>query len=532
MSDEHERAEEATRVRSPRILLAALLLAVGAFALYSPAFGHAFVSYDDGPYVTENPHVRAGLTRESVVWAFTEFHSANWHPLTWLSHMLDVELFGLDAGAHHRTGALLHALAAGLCLLALVALTGRFWASLLVAALFAAHPLRVESVAWVAERKDVLAGVFFFATLLAYAAYARRPSRKRYLGVLALVALGLLAKPMLVTLPCVLLLLDLWPLRRTERPLALLKEKLPLLAMVAAACVVTVFAQREGGAVRTFEAIPLGARVANSVEAYALYLGKAFLPTDLAFFYPHRIVASESGFHLRAFTFVAGGWLLAVTAAAVLLRGSRALLVGWLWYLGMLVPVIGLVQVGAQEMADRYAYLPLVGVTIALVFGLEELVSDRRAEDGAPRRGVRGRHGLRADHAPPDPGLEGQRHPVRARARGHRAELPRTHETSATSSRRAGTGPGPASTTRRPSPSARGRSTRSRTSAGSTTTRASSRRRSDASSRRSPSRRTTATRASASSWSGPRCTRGTGDRTPPSKRSRRRAPSRRRSRSS
>ncbi len=392
--------------RARSLWLASLLLLVATLLVYGRTAHHGFLSYDDGAYITENPRVRAGLTLEGVRWAWSEFHASNWHPLTWLSHMLDVECFGLDAGKHHLVSAGLHALNAVLCLLALQRLTGSFWPSLLVAAFFALHPQRVESVAWAAERKDVLSGTFFFLTLLAYERYARAPSAPRMALVAAALALGLFAKPMLVSVPFVLLLLDRWPLLRAgahggvdvspslapthpgDVPRAtargrggygLLLEKLPLFALGLASCAVTLAAQHAGGAVRSVESLPLGARVASSFLAVVGYLGQAICPSGLAFFYPHPAYVFPEAFSAVApRVWAAGLFVLAVSVLAIAARARvPALCTGWFWMLIMLVPVIGLVQVGGQWIADRYAYLPLLGFTVAVVFGLEQLVSVR-----------------------------------------------------------------------------------------------------------------------------------------------------------
>jgi tetratricopeptide (TPR) repeat protein len=363
--------------------LAALLLAAATFLVYAPVTELGFVDYDDGSYVTKNADVNAGLTAAGVRWAFLSTHSSNWHPLTWLSHMLDCELFGLeDPGGHHAVSAGLHALNAALCLLALLAFTRRLWPSVVVAALFALHPLRVESVAWVAERKDVLSGTFFFLTLLAHARYARRPGALSY-GLVALaLALGLLAKQMLVTLPFLLLLLDRWPLERlrpgTARRLVL--EKLPLVALAVGAGLATLFAQHAGDAIRSFEALPLGVRLANAAVATVGYLVATLCPSDLAVFYPHPGLVTDDFAVLGPRVLGAAALLLALTAGAWRMRATRPeLLVGWLGYLLLLAPVVGIVQVGAQWMADRYAYLTLVPVYVAVVFGLDRALRTARA---------------------------------------------------------------------------------------------------------------------------------------------------------
>ncbi|MBN2581444.1 MAG: tetratricopeptide repeat protein [Planctomycetes bacterium] len=354
------------------LVTAALVLAALTLAVYLPSLGNDFLNWDDNSYVTENAHVRDGLSIDTVTWAFRSREAANWHPLTWLSHAADVTLFGMRPWGHHLTSILLHALNSALLLIALHRLTRRLWPSAVVAALFALHPLHVESVSWVAERKDVLCGTFTFLTLWAYAVYASRPSVRRYLLVALAFAAALMSKPMAVTVPFVLLLLDVWPLGRLSwRSVA---EKLPLAAMTAASCVVTFLVQQHGRAVRDLEALPLAQRLANASYAYAMYLAKTFWPWPgtLVPFYP----LADRGGPLIGVPAAAGfaAVLLAVTIAALILwrRRRPQLLVGWLVYVGMLVPVIGLVQVGKQIMADRYTYLPLVGVFVAVAWLVAE----------------------------------------------------------------------------------------------------------------------------------------------------------------
>ena len=347
-----------------------LLLVLVTLAVYCRALHFGFLNYDDPQYVTDNFHVRSGLTWGGFAWAFTSFHAANWSPLTWLSHMADCEWFGMKSGWHHATSVVLHALAALLLFAALKKLTRARWPSAFVAFLFALHPLHVESVAWVSERKDVLCAVFWFLALWLYARYVERPGIARYLLVLAAFCLGLMAKPMIVTLPFVLLLLDVWPLRRMSR--SAVWEKIPLFVAALAGAVVTFLAQNEGHAVRSLAAMPLGMRAENAVVTYAAYLARMFWPANLAVFYPYPL-------HLPAWQVAAAGLtLVGVTAVAVRrLRSHPYLAVGWFWYLGTLVPVIGLVQVGAQASADRYTYVPMVGVGIMLAWGAANLVSRR-----------------------------------------------------------------------------------------------------------------------------------------------------------
>ncbi|MGC1435553.1 MAG: tetratricopeptide repeat protein [Terriglobales bacterium] len=370
-----------------RNLVICLLLAVATFALYSPAIWHPFIfNYDDDNYITNNSHVQAGLVWETVIWAITSTDT-NWHPVTWLSHALDCSLYGLNPYGHHLTNVLFHAINVVLLFLLLARATGATGRSMLVAALFAVHPFNVESVAWIAERKNVLSTFFLLLTLGAYGWYALKPEVKRYVVVVILFVLGLAAKPMLITLPCVLLLLDFWPLRRIEgwgqlppdgsfaapqaRFSRLVIEKLPLLALSAADGAVTIFAQRSGGAMNLV--LPLGVRLENAIYAYALYVWKAFWPARLAVFYPHpgaTLAVWQIG--LAAF------FVFTVTALVWQQRAARPyLLTGWLWFLGTLVPVIGLVQVGQQAIADRYAYVPLIGIFVMMVWGATDL-ADRR----------------------------------------------------------------------------------------------------------------------------------------------------------
>lgn len=387
-----EPATEAAPTRG-RLAVIAVLLAAAAFALYARTGSFDFVNIDDLDYVKENPAVLGGLTPDAVKWAFTESHAANWHPLTWISHMIDVERYGLDAGGHHRTNALLHALGAALLFLALHALTRRVGASLVVAALFAVHPTHVESVAWVSERKDVLSGVFFMLTLLAWASWVRRPAPGRYVLVGALLALGLMAKPMLVVLPPVLLLLDVWPLRRFSfgaredaettlpAPRALIVEKLPLFGLAAISSVITVIVQRAGDAMTLGFEIGFGERILNTFVAYGAYLRMSVWPSGLAVYYPHpAILVDDAIGELLLPALLSLAVLIAISWFAW--RARRAapyLLVGWLWFLGTLVPVIGLLQVGGQAYADRYTYLPTIGLYLAAGWGVTELLRRRGA---------------------------------------------------------------------------------------------------------------------------------------------------------
>jgi len=341
------------------------LLALAVLFVYEPVRNFPFVVYDDKAFVTENPAVLHGLAWDGVVHAFTTATQGNYVPLAWLSHMLDVELFGLDAGAHHLVNVLLHLLATLLLFEVSRRATRDIWPSAFVAAVFGVHPIHVESVAWVAERRDALSGLFFVATLGAYTSWARAPSGRapRYIALLLLYTMGLLSKPMLVTVPFVLLLLDLWPLRRTNVGLGrLLGEKLPLLVPALAVSVLAVTTQ--GAVLATLGELPLGARISNALLAYTTYLGQLLVPVSLAVFYPLE-------FEPRPLeTLAAAGLLAAITAFALATWRERPyLVVGWLWFVGMLVPVIGLVQVGSQAMADRYTYLPSIGLSLAAAWG-------------------------------------------------------------------------------------------------------------------------------------------------------------------
>ncbi len=356
-------------------LLLALLLILGTLAIYAPSLHNGFVNYDDPAYVTANAHVRQGLSWSNVRWAFTATVEANWHPLTWISHMADVQFFGLSPARHHLTSVLLHAVNVVLLFLLLARSTGYTLRSAVVAALFAVHPLNVESVAWVAERKSVLCTLVFLLTLWAYGWYVRKPGAGRYLSVALLFALGLMAKPMVITLPFLLLLLDYWPLQRlgelksnetsaSDRTLlSLFTEKIPLFAMSAASALITVYAQHSGGALGITAALPLNLRIRNAVYSYAAYICKGIWPLHLAVFYPHPENSLALWKVLAAIVV-----LLLITALVWRFRKKNYLPVGWLWYLGTMVPVIGIVQVGRQGMADRYVYIPFIGLFVIAVW--------------------------------------------------------------------------------------------------------------------------------------------------------------------
>ncbi len=367
------------------ILAICLLLAIMTLLLYWPVQHFGFVEFDDDVYVAQNPQVAKGLSRESLIWAFRTLEAGIWHPLTWLSHMTDVEIYRLHAGGHHRTSVLIHLASTLLLFIVLSAMTGTIWASALAAALFAIHPLHVESVAWVAERKDVLSGFFWILTIGLYIFYAKKPSLRRYALMLAALILGLLSKPMMVTLPVVLLLLDYWPLKRFQGtttffdnafPITfmngshtasrLVAEKAPLLLFSIASAGLAIIAQGNIGALSSFESFPLVSRLANAPVACVAYIGKMFWPVDLSVFYPHP--------GLQPLWKVAGSILILGGVTAFALRMARPypyLIVGWLWYLISLLPVMGIVQVGSHAMADRYTYIPLIGTIIMIAWSLD-----------------------------------------------------------------------------------------------------------------------------------------------------------------
>jgi tetratricopeptide (TPR) repeat protein len=379
------------RTRSITIIIY-LFLAGMSLAVFAQTIRYEFVNFDDDLYVYNAPGIQAGLTIKGIGLAFTSQHARNWHPLTTLSHMLDCQLYGLNAGGHHATNIILHTIAVLLLFQVLQQMTGAVWKSTIVAALFAVHPLHVESVAWISERKDVLSAVFFLLMLGAYGRYARAPSITRYLAVVVLFAAGLMSKPMLVSAPIVLLLLDYWPLRRFEQPSLttgkkkiaqcnnqrqiisrLLLEKIPLLILSAAACIITFILQkRAAGAIPP---LPLLWRVQNAFASYAIYAWKTLWPTHLAVFYPHpndTLAIWEVIFAIAL--------LLAITASAIVFRNQRPyLFTGWFWYLIMLVPVIGLVQVGEQGHADRYTYLPHIGLFLLAVWLAADVIGVRRS---------------------------------------------------------------------------------------------------------------------------------------------------------
>ena len=357
------------------IVVCVLLFGLVAWT-FLPAVHNEFINYDDDVYVTGNAHIQGGLSLSTVEWAFKSMHASNWHPLTWLSHAADCEFYGLNPQGHHLTSVLLHAINAVLLFLALRRLTGAGWRSLFVAVVFGLHPLRVESVAWVAERKDVLSTMFGLLALLMYANYAERARTKNpkckvsYGLTLLFFAFSLMSKPMLVTLPFVLLLLDYWPLNRFrhESSWKLVREKAPFFLLMAASCAVTFVAQKRGGAMALMAGTPFGASLENALVSYGRYLGKLFWPENLAVYYP---VVDHWPMQI---VLLSSALLLGVSVASIAARRSHPYVVtGWFWFLGTLVPVIGLVAVGEQSMADRYTYVPLVGVLILVAWGAEEM---------------------------------------------------------------------------------------------------------------------------------------------------------------
>jgi protein O-mannosyl-transferase len=357
-----------------------LVLALGTFALYCPLLWHGFLNYDDPDYILNNSHVNGGLSWSGMVWAFKSGYAANWHPLTWISHMVDCQLFGLHPAGHHLVNVLFHTANTLLLFILLNYLTGAMWRSAFAAALFAWHPLHVESVAWASERKDVLSAFFWMLTLIAYAKYVKAPDRTfrssrmlYYLSALVLFACALMSKPMVVTLPFVLLLLDFWPLQRLSLSALpkLLAEKIPFFALVFASCLITLSVQKH--AIWSTASLPFYFRLTNGLVSYVRYISKIFLPTDLALIYPYPhslptgIVAATVA-------------VLAILSIIFILQAKRFpyLVTGWFWFLGTLVPAIGFVQVGVQAMADRYTYLPSIGIFIIAAWGADDLLNSSR----------------------------------------------------------------------------------------------------------------------------------------------------------
>jgi Tfp pilus assembly protein PilF len=364
-----------------RDILVCLFLIICTLSVYWQVHNYDFVNFDDDEYLSDNRHVQVGFTLESIAWAFTTIHASNWHPLTWLSHMMDYQLYGLNPGGHHLTNLLFHIANSLLLFFVFKRMTGQFWQSAFLASLFALHPLHVESVAWISERKDVLSTFFWMLTMWSYIWYVQHPGIDKYLLVLLFFVLGLLSKPMLVTLPFVLLLLDYYPLYRFHKSdgsrnphqrsivFRLILEKLPFFVLVVISSAMTFYAQKHGGAVASLDVIPIQLRISNALVSYASYILKMLYPSNLAVLYPHP--------GILAWWQIAGACflLLFISFSAVrVIKQSPYFIVGWLWYLGTLVPVIGLVQVGNQSMADRYTYIPLIGIFFIIAWGIPEFV--------------------------------------------------------------------------------------------------------------------------------------------------------------
>lgn len=352
--------------------LVMLFLTLATIAVFGRVLTNGFV-FDDLPYVVANDHVNTGLTAKNIAWSLTGVHGANWHPLTWLSHMLDVSLYKMRPAGHHATNLIFHVANVLLLLIVLNRMTRSLWKSAFVAALFAIHPLHIESVAWIAERKDVLSTLFWMLAMLAYVHYVEKPVIGRYMLVAAAFVLGLMSKPMLVTLPFVLLLLDYWPLNRVKIgkwQWSLVWEKVPLFALSAASSLITFFAQKQEGAVISTKTFPFVYRVANALVSYVAYIWKMLWPAKLAVYYPHPV--KQPAWEIILAILVLAG------ISALVIRGAKKhpfLAVGWLWYVGTLIPVIGLVQVGGQALADRYTYVPLIGLFIIAAWGVPEILA-------------------------------------------------------------------------------------------------------------------------------------------------------------
>ena len=371
-----------------------LILTLAVAAIYGQTMNHEFINFDDDVYIYENPYIQDGLTKKNIKWAFTDAYGGNWHPLTWISHMLDIQLFGKNPGAHHLVNAGFHLINGWLLFFIFRRATGCLWKSAFVAAFFVVHPLRVESVAWAAERKDVLSAFFGFLTIFAYLRYVEKPRLTRYFCVVFLFALGLLAKPMLVTLPILFLALDYWPLKRLFYKenyttsfadfFNIFFEKLPLLGLVGFSSWLTIRAQSMGSSIKSFEEFPLWIRFANAFESYFLYIEKFIWPQDLVLFYSHpkELITWLGG--LTALSF-----LVILTILFIYSRNRFPFaLMGWVWFLVSLIPVIGLVQIGHQSMADRYTYIPSVGITVLVIWGYGSFIKNGSQKLGAIFGGI------------------------------------------------------------------------------------------------------------------------------------------------
>ena len=374
------------------IITILIIVTIGSFI---GVIHNGFINYDDPAYVVRNTNIQSGLALSTVVWAFTATIESNWHPLTWLSHALDYSLFGLEARYHHAMSLFLHLLTSVMVFILFELMTGKQWQSAFIACVFAIHPLHVESVAWIAERKDILSGLFWFATMIAYTKYTRSFSLLWYWAALILFILGLMAKPMLVSLPFVLLIIDYWPLDRLQLrkfrtqsysqsktiPIKrILLEKIPFIIFAGLSSVITFFIQQHGGSMAISSRLPLDERLGNAVVAYCKYIGKIFLPIDLAIFYPHPLGTLESWQIIGAMVVI----LVITTIAWRYYKTQKYIATGWLWFLGTLVPVIGIVQVGLQSMADRYMYIPIIGVAIILAWGMPTLAKRFKLNKNIP----------------------------------------------------------------------------------------------------------------------------------------------------
>jgi tetratricopeptide (TPR) repeat protein len=372
------------------VLFCIILLVVAVLAVYMQTVNHQFLSFDDEDYVTRNPHVASGITGKNIIWAFTSVHAANWHPVTWLSHMADAQFYGMNPRGHHLTNVVIHTITMLLLFLFLLSVTGALWKSFFVAALFGLHPLHVESVAWVAERKDVLSAFFWMLTLYVYCEYVAKPRPSLYIISLVCFALGLMSKPMLVTLPAVLLLLDFWPLGRYrvkdlppgqrqhwEQATTLIREKIPFFVCSLLSIAVTIYAQHKGKAICDFDEISFTLRIGNALTSYISYIAKTFWPQDLSILYPLHLP-------IPVWQVISSLIILLLVSATAIRTGRRYpyLAVGWFWFLATLVPVIGLIQVGSQAMADRYTYIPLIGLFIIVAWGVPELTKGLRYHKG------------------------------------------------------------------------------------------------------------------------------------------------------